>query len=447
MANLAFAIRQAQKALAARQRIKSAVKLKPVRFIGPKEHFVPANDQFYVPAIFRDIEDVHARYIGLHGGRGSGKSWYLAYRLVKTCIERPGTRALCVREVQKSIGQSVKRLIEDTIKRLGVSSAFRVLNTHIETPGGGRIDFIGLQNHTAESVKSYEGAKICWIEEAQTISSASLTILRPTIRAPGGAQIWVSYNPRYPDDPIDELFRGSTPPSSMVLLEVNWHHNPFISHELLQEKNDDYNRDPGLADHVWGGGYLVRSEASVITNWRIDNFDMPQWSERAAFMSRSGGMDFGFSIDPAVVVFGWVDVENRKIYLRYEGYKKKLEVDDYPDFIQESVPVEGIRSLPIIADNARPEIISYCARKGYNVKRCRKFRLEESIKFLQSFEIIVHPDCVNIQRELSRYSYKIDKHTEEVLNELLDKDNHAIDAIRYMMEPFVVSMGSLSVPN
>ena len=106
-----------------------------------------------------------ARYKGAHGGRGSGKSHFFAEMLVATCLKRP-TRAVCVREVQKSLDQSVKLLIEDKIRSLGVSESFRILNTHIETPWGGRIIFQGMQNHTADSIKSLEAYNVAWAEEA-----------------------------------------------------------------------------------------------------------------------------------------------------------------------------------------------------------------------------------------------------------------------------------------
>ena len=147
-----------------------------------------------------------ARYKGAWGGRGSGKSHFFGERVVIRCLGEPGLRVVCIREVQKTLAQSSKRLIEQKIIALGVGRKFRVLEEKIVTPGGGLIIFQGMQDHTAESIKSLEGYKIAWIEEAQTLSQRSLTLLRPTIRVPG-SEIWASWNPRRKSDAIDELLR------------------------------------------------------------------------------------------------------------------------------------------------------------------------------------------------------------------------------------------------
>ena len=147
-----------------------------------------------------------ARYKGAYGGRGSGKSWCFAEMLVQRCIVEPGTAAVCIREVQRTLTQSSKRLIESKIQQLGVGPLFRVLDDRIETPGDGLIIFQGMQDHTAESIKSLEGFRIAWIEEAQTLSHRSLALLRPTIRVEG-SEIWAVWNPRRKSDAIDEFFR------------------------------------------------------------------------------------------------------------------------------------------------------------------------------------------------------------------------------------------------
>src|SRR5216683_934866 len=119
------------------------------------------------PAAYEDFLQP-SRYKGAWGGRGSGKSHFFAELLVEKCLLNAGTRWVCIREVQKSLEQSVKLLLEDKIKSMGVSAQFRILHTHIETPGGGIITFQGMQNHTAESVKSLEGYDGAWVEEAQS---------------------------------------------------------------------------------------------------------------------------------------------------------------------------------------------------------------------------------------------------------------------------------------
>ena len=115
---------------------------------------------------------------------------------------RPGVRAACVREVQKSLKNSVKLLVEDKIRQFGLIDHFEILEAEIRTPGGGVIIFQGMQNHTADSIKSLEGFDVCWVEEAQSLSQRSLELLRPTFRKPG-SELWFSWNPDKSTDPVD----------------------------------------------------------------------------------------------------------------------------------------------------------------------------------------------------------------------------------------------------
>src|SRR3990167_7802997 len=130
-----------------------------------------------------------ARYKGAWGGRGSGKSHFFGELLVEECLAEKGTLAVSLREVQKTLKESSKRLIESKIQALGVGSEFKIFNDCIQTPGDGLIIFQGMQDHTAESIKSLEGYRIADVEEAQTLSARSLALLRPTIRMTG-SQIW-----------------------------------------------------------------------------------------------------------------------------------------------------------------------------------------------------------------------------------------------------------------
>lgn len=194
-----------------------------------------------------------ARYKGAFGGRGSAKSHFMAGLLVDECVAKPGTRAVCVREVQKSLKESAMRLIQDKIEAYK-APGFRIKTDQIDTPGGGVILFQGLQDHTSESIKSLEGFRIAWIEEAQTLSARSLEMLRPTIRAPG-SQIWASWNPRNATDPIDTFFRGLTPPPDCVVVRANYSDNPWFPPELEMERAHDERTNPIRYAHIWLGEY------------------------------------------------------------------------------------------------------------------------------------------------------------------------------------------------
>ena len=152
--------------------------------------------------------------------------------------------AVCVREVQRSLEQSVKKLLEIKIEQLGLSSQFEIQDKMIKTPYGGRIIFQGMQNHTADSIKSLEGYDIAWVEEAQSLSQKSLDLLRPTIRKEG-SEIWFSWNPDLPTDPVDVFFRSvdddgkEMVPPDTVLIQANYMDNPWFPDVLRQEMEYD----------------------------------------------------------------------------------------------------------------------------------------------------------------------------------------------------------------
>jgi len=344
--------------------------------------------------------------------------------LVEECLISP-TRAVCVREVQKSLTQSVKRLIEDKIAKLGVGPRFDIQRDVINVDNGGMIIFQGMQSHTADSVKSLEGFRIAWVEEAQSLSQHSLDLLRPTIRAPG-SELWFSWNPSKDTDPVDVLLRGAGRIPESIVVEANWSDNPWLPDELLQEKEWDQRRDPDKYAHIWLGHYQRNSEARVFRNWRVEEFETPT---DARFYY---GADWGFSVDPTVLVRCYV--EGRTLYVDQEVYQVGCEIDRTPALFDK---MDGARRWPIRADSARPETISYMQRHGYSkIVPANKGAgsVEDGIEFLKSYDIVVHPRCRHTADELALYAYKTDKLTGEVLPVLEDKKNHVIDALRYAVE-------------
>ena len=366
-----------------------------------------------------------SRYKGAWGGRGSGKSHFFAESLIERCIMYPGTRWACIREVQRSLEQSVKRLLEDKITALGVGHLFKVTAFDIVTPGDGIIIFQGMQNHTADSIKSLEGFDGAWVEEAQSLSQRSLDLLRPTIRKEG-SEIWFSWNPEHPDDPVDAFLRCDNPPPDSVVIKVNYQDNPWLPQVLKEEMEYDRSRDQDKYAHVWLGGYQKNSEARVFRNWRVEEFEV----DKDAVIRQ--GADWGFSIDPTVLVQCYI--VGRKLYIPYEAYRVGCEIADTPALF---MTVPESEKWPIVADSARPETISHMQNNGFPkimpaVKGARS--LEEGIEFLKSYDIIVHPRCKHVVDELTLYSYKVDPLTGKVLSVLEDKNNHTIDAIRYACE-------------
>lgn len=198
-----------------------------------------------------------SRYKGLFGGRGSGKSHFCAEKLIDDSLYEKGLRSVCIREVQKSLKDSAKRLIEDKLQEMGLGErhGFKVFKELIETPGDGVILFQGMQDHTAESIKSLEGFGRAWVEEAQTMSANSLKLLRPTIRGEN-SELWFSWNPRRKSDPVDMMFRQGEAPTDSVLVRANWNDNPWFPAVLEQERKDCLKNDPDQYDHIWEGGYI-----------------------------------------------------------------------------------------------------------------------------------------------------------------------------------------------
>jgi phage terminase large subunit len=168
---------------------------------------------------------------------------------------------VCIREVQESIKDSVKTLIEAKIQKLGLGAFFDVLETEIRGPHGSLIIFRGMQSYNAENIKSLEAFDIAWVEEAQTLSDISWRLLRPTIRKEG-SEIWCSWNPRHDTDAVDKFFRGQHKNPDAVCVEINWPDNPWFPDVLRREKDADYASDPEMADHVWGGNYQIVSEGA-----------------------------------------------------------------------------------------------------------------------------------------------------------------------------------------
>lgn len=241
-----------------------------------------------------------ARYKGAHGGRGSGKSQFFGGLGVEDGLRLPGEigegmRMVCIREVQKTLKESAKRLIEDKLAeyRLGEADGFKVYADRIATPKDGVIIFQGMQDSTAESIKSLEGFHRAWVEEAQTLSSRSLQLLRPTIRA-DGSEIWASWNPRRKVDPIDAMLRGESPPTGSVVVRANWDQNPWFPAVLDQERRDCLAADPDQYGHIWEGEYVTAIEGAYFS--------------RALGEARKEGRVGKVSRDPLMAVRAYWDI-------------------------------------------------------------------------------------------------------------------------------------------
>ena len=208
------------------------------------------------------------------GGRGSGKSHFFAELLIEDALRFPGEaqegmRAICGREIQKSLKDSAKFLIESKINSFGLGEAdgFKIFADKIQTPRDGVMIFQGLQDHTADSIKSFEGFHRFWGEEAHSISARSIGLIRPTLRwesarlALSSEMFW-SWNPRRKNDPVDMMLRGDSVPTGAQVIRANWSDNPWFPSVLEQERLDCLRNNPDQYDHIWEGGYVTVADGA-----------------------------------------------------------------------------------------------------------------------------------------------------------------------------------------
>ena len=377
------------------------------------------------------------RYKVAYGGRGSGKSWGVAKILLLLGYQKT-LRILCAREYQNSIRDSVLTLLADQVESLGLQSFYKITEKSITGLNGTEFIFKGLR-HNIQSVKSTEGVDICWVEEAQTVSEQSWSVLIPTIRKPG-SEIWVTFNPHMADDPTYKRFISNTPPDSVVEL-VNYLDNPWLPDELLQEADYLKRVDNDAYMNVWLGQCTMRSDAQVLNGkWRIDRFDMETFGNKTAgprFLPDGPyyGADWGFAKDPTTLVRCWI-WEN-KLWIDYEAFAVGCDIIDTPELF-EKVPDSNRRKIR--ADCARPETISHMSRKGFDIEGAPKWSgsVEDGVAFLRSFEeIIIHERCKHAIEEARLWSYKEDPLTGDILPKLVDKHNHIWDAVRYALAPMI----------
>jgi len=382
-----------------------------------------------------------ARYKGAKGGRGSAKSHFFAELLVEEHVTNENLKSVCIREVQKSLKFSAKALIESKIKKFNVSHLFEITQNEIRRKDAdGIIIFQGLQDHTADSIKSLEGFNRAWVEEAQSISKRSMELLLPTIRE-DNSQIWFSWNPDQADDPVEQLFNAEQ--EDCILVHSNYLDNPFLPDTLKKEAERHMRVNPQTFGHVWLGEFNTLSDSKIFNGkWRTADFEITN-----EFDGPYIGLDFGFSADPTALAVCWIS--DNKLYISHDTGKQGLELDDTAQYLIESYP--DIVKTVIRADNARPESISYLKRSGLpHIKACEKGKgsVEDGIEFIKSFdEIVIHNSCQNMQNEARNYSYVIDRHSGDILPRIEDKHNHWWDAVRYALEPIMKARKAGKAPN
>lgn len=377
-----------------------------------------------------------ARYRVAYGGRGSGKSWSIARALILLATQDEPVRILCAREVQRSIKDSVHKLLSDQIEAMGLGAKFDVLQTEIRGTNGSEFIFSGLSSQTRESIKSFEGVNYCWVEEAQVVSKRSWEILVPTIRA-DRSEIWISFNPELETD--DTYIRFVTnPPKSARVMKVNWSDNPWFPQVLRAEKDDLKARDPDAYQNVWEGHCRPAVDGAIY------------YREVAA--AKSGGRIGNVPIDPllrvhAVFDLGWNDLmsiilvqrnasELRVVRYIEDRFRTLAQYDEelrglgynYGTFY---LPHDG-RARDYKSGKSAQEILEAFGR---TVEIVESIGIEEGIRAARLVFPRVYFDSANagqLVNRLGRYRRRVNQESGTAASPLHDDDSHGADGFRYL---------------
>jgi phage terminase large subunit len=273
-------------------------------------------------------------------------------------------RIVCAREIQESLRDSVKQLIEDKIADYGLEDHFEALRDETRAKNGGRFVYKGMWRNP-DALKSLEGADIFWGEEANRFSSRSIRLIRPTMRKPGSRMIW-TWNPEFDHDPVDVLFRGPAgPPPNSVVREVSWRDNPWFAGTPLQaEMENDYRVDPAMAAHVWGGEYVQAVEGAYYTRQLAQVREEGRITAlaRDPLMRVRAFWDLGWRDATAIWVAQFVGREIRVLdYIEGRGqelgyYVAALRAGGWGDAVQE-LPHDG-RNVTVISSGSAQQQLS-----------------------------------------------------------------------------------------
>ena len=375
-----------------------------------------------VPLIYEPLWMENARFYFLRGGRGSGKSWAVAEYLLVTLLNNPNLNLVCLREVQRSIKHSSKKLLADRINILGLSDYFEVLLTEIRLKkGNGIIIFNGLQDHTVDSIKSLEGFNLCWIEEAQTITSYSLELLIPTIRATG-SKIFFTYNPKNKTDAI-ELLRDEK--DNKVVIHSTYLDNYYAPSTIIDEAEEMRVKRLSKYNHVYLGQY-GQSEGLIFENVEVRVIREAEIKSLECLQ----GLDFGYTNDPTAFCINYMDDKNKILYVFDGFYKKGLLNSQIATEIKKLHAHKHI----IYADSAEPKSID--TLRGDGISRIRgalkgKDSINNGIDFLLDYHIVINAHLKDFENEANNYTWAIDKKTNKPTNIPIDAFNHFWDACRY----------------
>jgi phage terminase large subunit len=363
----------------------------------------------------------------------SGKSWAYARALLIQAIQKP-LRVLCAREIQRSIKDSVHKLLSDQIQLMGLGKLYTITETEIRGINGSNFTFAGLGNQTVESIKSYEGVDICWVEEGQTISDRSWTILIPTIRK-ANSEIWISFNPDLDTDPTYTRFVVN-PPDEAVVVQVNYSDNPFFNDVMEKERLHCQKTDPVGYLNIWEGQCRPAVEGAIYHDQ----------------ITAAGPRITNVPYDPMLKVhvvldLGWNDAMAIALVQRQSSEVRIIEyiedshrtLADYSAQLKDMrlswgkmfLPHDG-RAKDFKTGKSAAQIM---AALGWDVEITENFSIEEGIRLARLMFPRVYFDKTKSARLvecLKRYRRRINQATEEPGAPLHDEFSHGADCFRYI---------------
>ena len=383
------------------------------------------------------------RYRIVKGSRASKKSKTTALWFISNMMKYPAANTLVVRKTFRTIKDSCFTELKWAISRLCVQEFWKVTESPLEMtylPTGQKIYFRGLDDPLKVTSITVEVGNLCWmwIEEAYEImKEPDFDMLDESIRGevPDGLfkQITLTFNPWNEHHWIKKRFFDAVDDPDVLAMTTNYTMNEWLDDadkklfEGMKKNNPRRYRVAGLGD--WG---IV--EGVIYENWREEAFDIADVRKISGIQS-AFGLDFGYTNDPSALWCAMVDLKGKRIFVFDELYKKGMS----NEAIYTNVDEMGYRKERIRADCAEPKSIDRLRELGMpNIRAARKGKdsVNNGIDYIQDFEIIVHPKCVNFLTEISNYTWGEDKFGKR-LNIPIDDFNHLMDAMRYGMEDFI----------
>jgi len=371
-----------------------------------------------------------ARFNVIYGGRASSKSHSVARLLILKALKEK-CLILCTRHIQKSIAASSYSLLVKIIHEYELNQYFTIVENEIRcNRTGAKFIFMGLWMNL-DNIKSLEGVNYCWLEEGSAVTHDALRVLIPTIRAEN-SQFYITFNPNLLSDPIYDMFITHKRDDALIK-KINWDQNPFLSDTMKKEIEHMKETSPDLFDWVYGGNIRTTTEATILHNIEIEDFEIDE--SRQMFY----GCDYGH-IDPTVLTQCYI--YDNQLFICNEFYKTRLD----PEQIKQAfINIEWIRGKNVIADSARPEISKMLNSTGRfmftgakkNIGQHQKvgnFKFSMAM-FLQQFnKIHIHKsNCPNGAIEFLGWNWDQDKNG-NMLDIVRDGADHVVDSVIYSLE-------------